>query len=417
MSAFEEIYNRLAMAAKNKKLSEEIDKLGIEGYEKDQLNCLLNPDKYAPIVKWEKCHCGNKKNSKCIESCKFGALSALKDGDIKIDKNKCVGCGECEKVCKEKKFKANKELTPVIEKLISQQRPVYAIIAPAFIGQFSDEVTPGMLRGAFKKMGFEGMIEVALFADILTLKEALEFDKNVNTEKDFQLTSCCCPMWIGMIRKVYSQLMPHVPASVSPMIACGRSVKKLHPDAVTVFVGPCLAKKAEAREPDIKGAVDYVLTFQEVKELFEVMNIDMKNCEDIEKNHSSESGRIYARSGGVSEAVLRTLKKVGKNKKIKLKSRKADGIPACKKMINELIKGETKENFYEGMGCKGGCVGGPKSIVGQEIGKKNVNKYGNEASYKTPADNPYVLEMLHRLGYETIESLLDDKEGLFTRKF
>ena len=104
-------------------------------------------------------------------------------------------------------------------------------------------VTPGRLRSAFKALGFAGMVEVALFADILTLKEALDFDELVRSEEDFLLTSCCCPIWIAMIRKVYGSLTPHIPASVSPMIACGRAVKQLVPGAVTVFIGPCVAKK------------------------------------------------------------------------------------------------------------------------------------------------------------------------------
>lgn len=123
-----------------------------------------------------------------------------------------------------------------------------------FFGTVQRDCHPGKLRSAFKALGFSGMVEVALFADILTLKEALEFDKNIVNDNDYQLTSCCCPMWIAMIRKIYHELMPHVPGSVSPMIACGRVIKKLHPDAVTVFVGPCIAKKSEAREPDIKGS-------------------------------------------------------------------------------------------------------------------------------------------------------------------
>lgn len=87
------------------------------------------------------------------------------------------------------------------------------------------------------------MVEAAVFADIVTLKEALEFDTHVKKQGDFQLTSCCCPVWIALIRGIYKDLAPHVPGAVSPIIAAGRVVKKLHPDAVTVFVGPCMAKK------------------------------------------------------------------------------------------------------------------------------------------------------------------------------
>lgn len=416
MSTFEDLYNRLVRATRDGNVKNEIEKLKKEGHSDHQLDCLLFPKKYAPVVKWEKCNCGNKKNHKCMSGCMFDAIKIEKDGNVIIDKDKCVGCSECVKRCPKNKFKINKEVIPVIEALKTAKGPVYALIAPAFIGQFNKEVTPGRLRGAFKRLGFSGMIEVALFADILTLREALEFDRRVKTEKDFQLTSCCCPMWIAMIRKVYSQLMPNVPAAVSPMIACGRSVKKLHPNAVTVFIGPCLAKRAEARESDICDAIDHVLTFQEINDLFQVMGINPEKCKEIDKDHSSRAGRIYAKAGGVSEAVSKTFERIRKYSSIELKARRADGVPECKKMLNELIEGKATENFFEGMGCKGGCVGGPRAIIDKEQGTKNVCAYGDIAKYPTPIDNPYVVELLRRLGFPSIESLLKD-DILFTRKF
>ena len=143
------------------------------------------------------------------------------------------------------------DLNAVREVLLTPEKQVYALIAPAFMGQFGEGVSPGAIRAALKRAGFSGMVEVAVFADILTLKEALEFDRHVNRDTDFLLTSCCCPVWVSMIRNIYGELVPHMPGAVSPMIAAGRAVKKMHPDAVTVFIGPCLAKKKEAKEPDI----------------------------------------------------------------------------------------------------------------------------------------------------------------------
>lgn len=302
----------------------------------------------------------------------------------------------------------------MVEALRDGKKPVYAMIAPAFIGQFSDEVTPGMLRTAFKKLGFAGMVEVALFADILTLKEALEFDHTVKTKEDFLLTSCCCPIWIAMIRRVYDQLITHVPGSVSPMVACGRSVKQLDPEAVTVFIGPCVAKKAEAKEKDIADAVDYVLTFQEVQDIFDFTNIDPTKMEPDERDHSSRAGRIYARTGGVSEAVKTTLKKLRTDRAIPLTTAHANGVPECKAMLNNLLEGKADGNFLEGMGCVGGCVGGPKAILNREEGRQRVNYYGSTATYYTPAENPYVIELLRRLGLPTVESLLEHSD-IFTR--
>jgi iron only hydrogenase large subunit-like protein len=290
------------------------------------------------------------------------------------------------------------------------------LIAPAFIGQFHKDVTPGKLRSAFKNLGFTGMLEVALFADILTLREAFEFNKKVKSEEDFLLTSCCCPMWIAMIRRIYKEFLSHVPGSVSPMVACGRSIKLLEPGAITVFVGPCVAKKAEARESDIKDAIDFVLTFEEVAELFEYTGIDPSRLEEDDRDHSSLAGRIYARTGGVSEAVKLAVERISAENSLAVRPIQADGIRECKAMMQSLKDGEIDANFIEGMGCVGGCVGGPKAILDREEGKTNVNEYGSLAQHVTPIDNPYVIELLNRLGLTKVEELITE-DSLFSRDF
>ena len=294
--------------------------------------------------------------------------------------------------------------------------PVYMMIAPAFLGQFGEDVTPGKLRTAFKALGFTGMVEVALFADILTLKEALEFDSHVKQKGDYQLTSCCCPVWIAMIRKSYHELMPHVPGAVSPMIACGRMIKRIHPDALTVFAGPCLAKKKEAKEPDIDDAVDYVLTFQEVRDIFEVADIHPAELTDEWKEHASKAGRLYARTGGVSQAVSEMAEQLQPDRKIQVCSEQANGTRECMEMIQRIKENQTEANFFEGMGCIGGCVGGPKAIVEKEESRKRVDIYSDEASFQTPLENPYVLKILEELGFETVEELLEE-DSLLTRDF
>ena len=384
-------------------------------YDTHHLDCLLNPQKHPIVINTGKCDCSVEQQKECISRCPFDAMSITKDG-VLIDPDLCMGCSECIHGCASEKLTASTDIIPALKAIRSSKGLVYAIIAPAFLGQFSKDVTPGKIRTALKQVGFDGMIEVALFADILTLKEALEFDKNINEETDYQLTSCCCPMWIAMIKKVYNQLMPHVPGSVSPMIACARVVKILHPDALVVFIGPCLAKKAEAREKDLVGDVDYVLTFMEVQNIFDALGIVPNEMEESEKEHSSKAGRIYARAGGVSEAVESTLKAISSNRKIKIRTMQADGVIACKAMINDLMAGKTNANFYEGMGCKGGCVGGPKAIIGVEAGTKKVNAYGEEAEYKNPVENPYVIELLDMIGLKTVESLLEETD-IFTRHF
>lgn len=319
-------------------------------------------------------------------------------------------------VCDMEALAENEDLAAVAGELADEEKKVYALIAPAFMGQFGEKVAPGQIRSALKAAGFAGMVEVAVFADILTLKEALEFDKHVVSKSDFQLTSCCCPVWIAMIRGIYGELVPHMPGAVSPMIAAGRAVKKIYPGAVTVFVGPCLAKKKEAKEPDIADAVDYVLTFQEIKELFDAASIAPCEMEEDEKVHSSRAGRIYARTGGVSEAVQKTVMQLHPDREIMVHPVQADGVKACRQMIEDIRAGKTEANFFEGMACQGGCVGGPKALLANEEGRELVNRYGDEALYQTPLENPYVIELIEKLGFYTVEDFLE-KSDILTRDF
>ncbi|HHT56256.1 [Fe-Fe] hydrogenase large subunit C-terminal domain-containing protein [Herbinix luporum] len=412
MKRFDELYEELLKATIDNREEEYIENL--DAFDAHQLDCLLNPKKHPLVWSTKSCECP-KDDRHCVKVCPFHAIFPDESGQLQVDEAACAGCSYCIQECRAKRLTASKDAISVLRALRSHKGLSYALIAPAFLGQFKD-VTPGKLRTAFKKIGFDGMLEVALFADILTLKEALEFDRNINTKEDFQLTSCCCPVWIAWIKNIYNDLIPHVPPSVSPMIASGRAVKTLYPDALTVFVGPCLAKKAEARDKDIAGAIDYVLTFQEVQDIFNIMEIDPAKMEESEKDHSSRAGRIYAHTGGVSEAVKLTLERINPNREITLQTQKADGVKACRDLIKDILAGKTTANFYEGMGCEGGCVGGPKALIPHKEGRKNVEEYGKAAAYPTPIDNPYVIELLKQLGFETIDSLLDESD-IFTRNF
>lgn len=418
MLTFRELYDRLVKASYNKSLSEEIDSIKKNTeYNEDDLNRILHPENYPSVIRTGACDsCSSEKIPACEVACLFSAIKRDEDGKVIVEQNDCTGCGRCVEVCENKGLVERKDLIPILELLHTKSVPVYAMIAPAFNGQFTLDVTAGKLRSAFKCLGFYGMLEVALFADILTLKEALEFDRTIQEDKDFMLTSCCCPIWVAMIKKIYHDLIPHMPPSVSPMVACGRAIKRIHPDAVTVFIGPCIAKKAEAREPDIKDAVDYVLTFQEIKELFDLAEIDFSNLPEDLRDHSSKAGRIYARTGGVSEAVQSTLNRLNPGRKIPLRAAQANGAVECKRLLKDITEGEIKANFMEGMGCVGGCVGGPKALIPYKEGTEHVIEYGDLAAYSTPIDNPHAIELLEQLGFNSIEDLLE-RDNLFIRKF
>ena len=289
-------------------------------------------------------------------------------------------------------------LVPLIEMLKNREIPVYATVAPAFTGQFGPDVTAGKLRSALLKIGFADMAETALGADLVTMKEALEFCAHVNQPGDILITSCCCPVWIQLISTRFPKLKNKISPSVSPMVASGRVIKEYHPESKVVFIGPCMAKKAEAVMPDIAGVIDHVLTFQELKSLFEAAGIDPAQEIDEENAQASWAGRVFARTGGVSDAVKRTLEKLVPERAGDFNPVKVDGVPDCLKILESIEAGTCEYNFIEGMGCKGGCVGGPGKLVDFATTTPEVDAYGNQSEAKTPVDNPAIYALLARLG-------------------
>lgn len=399
---FEELYHKVLKSRLN----------GEEGkeFEEKEIDCLFHPEKYPLVWRNEPCDC---KDAKCVTACMFHAME-IKDGQVTFNPDNCVGCAQCVQMCGGKKLTFSHDAVKAVEILKTSDKPVYALMAPAYVGQFGEEATPGRIRAALKGMGFAGMIEVAAFADILTFKESLEFCENMEKREGFQLTSCCCPVWISMIRKDFKKIAGHLPASVSPMIAAGRVAKKLHEGCKTIFVGPCLAKKAEIREPDLVGDIDCVLTFQELRDIFEALEVNFSKMETDENEHSAAAGRMYARTGGVSLAVKECVSSIEKD--YDLKPVCACGVPECKKMLEKILEGEAEGNFFEGMACPGGCVGGPKRNIDTERATKYVDEYVEEAKYRTPGENPYVFDLIHRLGFSTVEDFIENSK-ILTRNF
>jgi len=346
------------------------------------------------------CHsCSEESTEACSSACPNGAIRTGEDGKKKIDGEKCNACGLCITTCPTSSLADKAQFVPLIKLLKNQEEPVYAAIAPAFAGQFGEDITAGQIRGALKKIGFKDMVEVALFADILSIKEAYEFDHFVKKEKDFMLTSCCCPVWINMIEKKFPELLERISPSVSPMIASGRVLKVLHPRAKVVFIGPCIAKKKEAVHPDLAGAIDFVLTFKELKTIFDAVGIDLEEMPDDYDHQSSWGGRAYGRTGGVSASIALILETIAPNRAIKVNSKRVDGAKDCQEILQKALVGNLDVNFIEGMGCKGGCIGGPGRLVDDLFeGTRRVNEYAYEAKMKIPLNNPTIYQTLKSLG-------------------
>lgn len=366
-------------------------------------------------------NCTKNKDGKfaCEAACPLNAIKYDNNNKTTyIDRELCVNCGLCVEHCKNGHILDKVEFIPVMN-LIKENKTVIAAVAPAINGQFGDNVTMDMLREAFIKIGFTDMIEVAFAADILSIKEACEFNKHVNKDGDIMITSCCCPIWVAMLKKVYTSLVKDLSPSVSPMIAAGRIIKKINPDAKVVFVGPCIAKKAEAKEKDLDGIIDFVLTFAELDEIFKSLEIDLSSLKGIPSiDYASRGGRLYARSGGVSIAVSDIIEELYPEKFKNFKAEKVSGVKDCKVILEKALNKEIDANFIEGMGCKGGCVGGPKALIPIEKGKENVDKFALDSPIKVPLHSEYLDKVLADLGITSIEDFKDkEKMSLFERDF
>ncbi|GAA0761158.1 [Fe-Fe] hydrogenase large subunit C-terminal domain-containing protein [Clostridium sartagoforme] len=375
------------------------------------------------IEKLDSCNinCKQDENNKfkCQSSCPFDAISY--DDSNKstyINYDLCVGCGLCIDSCKDGKFLDKIDFLPILD-LLKNNKTVIAAVAPAIIGQFGENVTMDQLRAAFIKIGFSDMIEVAFAADMITIKEAVEFNHHVNGPNDLMITSCCCPMWVGMLKKVYKELVPDLSPSVSPMVGAGRVIKKLNPHAKVVFIGPCIAKKAEAKEPDLSKDIDFVLTFQELDNIFKSLEIKLDKLQGIpSKDYASRGGRLYARTGGVSIAVGEAVAELYPKKSKLFKSVKAEGVRECKDILNKALSGEIEANFIEGMGCVGGCVGGPKALIPKEQGKIAVDSFAYNSPIKIATHSDTMDTVLEKLNIHSLKDFEDDsKTEIFHRDF
>ncbi|TCT16967.1 iron only hydrogenase large subunit-like protein [Natranaerovirga pectinivora] len=382
----------------------------------DELNLVRNSKEITkPIVAKIEGPCEYCDHSKCEENddskCKYDAHLYNKNKGPVIVNDKCLSCGNCVSSCDFGALADKIEFLPLIDLLKDDSTPVYATVAPAVIGQFGDHISLGQIRTALKILGFKDLIEVALFADILTIKEAYEFTHLVNSEKDFFLTSCCCPVWFNLTRKNYPNIYDHMSPSVSPMIASGRFLKKLYPNAKVVFIAPCIAKKSEIQEPELKGAIDYVINFRELDEVFKALNINLKELPGDDKDQASFGGRIYARTGGVSFSVKSVVNRLEPERLVKLKSKKADGVKSCKAVLDDLTNNrDIGGNFIEGMGCTGGCVGGPRTNIQMEKARDMVNEFGEDSLILTPFDNLNVMKILKEFDITSIDEIVENKE-------
>ena len=309
----------------------------------------------------------------CENACKVKAISMNPETyAAKIDNDKCIECGACVYQCPfgavmDKSFVVN--VVDMLKKSNNNENyHVYAVVAPAVASKFAKR---GQVVAGIKALGFYKVEEAALGADMVAFEESKEL-----TEKGF-LMSSCCPAFVSYIDKTFPQLKEFVSHNLSPAAVMGKYIKEKDKGAKVVFIGPCTAKKSEARKPEVRQYIDSVITFEELQALFDSRDIEITELEEESFSGASYFGRIFARSGGLTEAVAQG---IAEHKiSFEYKPLTCNGIEECRTALLKKNKNVLAANFIEGMACVDGCIGGAGCLTHGEKNRTAVDAYGKEA--------------------------------------
>ena len=319
------------------------------------------------------------KKRPCENSCKAKAISMSEDKTAKINNDKCVECGACVYQCPFGAIMDKSYILDVIDILKNSRDntayKVYALVAPSISSQFTYAKLGQVITG-IKQLGFFSVVEAALGADMVADAECRElYEKGL-------LTSSCCPAFVKYLRRDFPDLADKISHNLSPMATLGKYIKMRDKTAKVVFIGPCTAKKSEIRSAAVSPYVDSAISFEEIQALFDGKGVDITQAAEDVLDNASYFGRIFARSGGLADAVRQGLKE-NKIDDFDYKPISCSGLEECRAALLKLRAGKLDANFIEGMACLGGCIAGAGCLTHGDKDKEQVDKYGREAYEKT----------------------------------
>lgn len=337
-------------------------------------------------------HCLTLKKSnckncyKCIRNCPVKAIRFSGD-QAHIIADECILCGRCFVVCPQNA----KEIVSEVEKvkvMIQSGEPVIASMAPSFIANY-DGVGIDAMREGLQKLGFADVEETAIGATMVKT----DYERLVHEKQKPVIISSACASVNLLIQKHYPEMIKYLADTLSPMQAHCRDIKRRNPEAKTVFIGPCVAKKDEAQR--YPGIVDAALTFEELTEWLEKENVRLEKKTD----HNPESlARIFPTVAG----ILRTMK----DRDPEYEYVAVDGIDNCIAALEDVAAGHVNNCFMEMSACKGSCVNGPvmeKYHPWFITDYLSVIRYAGDKDF--PVEQPEISELSRR--YDILEGMKD----------
>lgn len=279
----------------------------------------------------------------CAAACGVGAIGSDASGRATIDPEKCVTCGQCMVSCPFGAIADKSQIFQLI-RAIQSGREIIAQVAPAFVGQFGAAATPGKIKTALKMLGFSDVYETAIGADMGAMAEAEHYVKEVAT---------------------------------------ARQIKKEHPEASVVFIGPCVSKKLEASRRSVRSDVDFVITFEELAGMFEAKGIDPAAVEsETPVEDATSAGRGYAASGGVAKAIESCIQEYYPDTEVHIEH--VESLADCRKILMLAKMGKKNGCLIEGMACPGGCIAGAGTNIPIPQAQKALNSFVAAAEKKLP---------------------------------
>lgn len=283
---------------------------------------------------------------KCLRECPVKAIE-VKEHQAKIIEDRCILCGRCTYVCPQNAKIVHSELSEV-KKLLATSQNVVATVAPSFVSSFGVQDF-SVLKIALGKIGFHDAEETAIGANLVVQQyKALLEDGNF---KNF-ITSAC-PSVCRMIQIYYPKALKYLAPVDSPMIAHAKLIHAQNPEAKVVFIGPCIAKKREAAESKI---IDGVLTFEDLKEMFEEKNIVLEDITNLQMEKKNKHANL-AKSFPISHGIIKSFDYLPKNYEYMA----VDGPERCVQVLDNIDS--LSGVFLEINTCQDGCVNGPCSLI------------------------------------------------------